>query len=505
MELVSQPSSELPEQLSKLSPEMRELLARRLEKKKQPTPQNAIPRSEQGIITGEMPLTPSQAWFFKKAFPDAHWWNLSRVFKVNRNRVEPGLLEQAVWHVLLHHDALRARFMCDESGWKQVIAAPDETANPFSYIDLSAVLQGERERMADAAKNEAQKSLNLSEGPMLRVVLLDLGTMRSQLLILANHLVIDGLSLGMVIEDIFTAYEQLSDGKQVQLPPKTMSLKAWSERVDAYVQSTEFERQLDKWFALPWAQTAPLPMDHPEARAKSTVASTGLVWTSLSADETAALLKDVPKVCGAQVADALLMALVESIAGWTGRSWVTVNMVKSGRTVRIPGTGYMDVTRTVGWLAMGEVLLLEHRGANHPREALESIKEQLRGLGGEGMILNMARLSKQYGKNWRFPDHMDELSFNYVGAQSAIGFGGVQSAPVFAGKEHSDDCPINEILGCIGMISGGRLIWYWHYVKTVYDRATVEKIAANFMVSLRALIVHCQSASKENFTHDIVK
>jgi non-ribosomal peptide synthase protein (TIGR01720 family) len=231
------------------------------------------------------------------------------------------------------------------------------------------------------------------------------------------------------------------------------------------------------------------------------------VWTSLSVDETTTLLKDVPRVYGAQVVDALLMALVESVAGWATRPWVTVNMIKSGRTERIPGTEYMDLTRTVGWFAMGEILLLEHRGANHPGEALESIKEQLRGLRGEGMILHMARLSRQYGKKGRFPDHVEELSFNYIGksAQPAIGIGGVQSAPIFAGNARSDICHTNLILGCVGTISGNRLIWYWHYGKTVYDRATVEKIAASFMVSLRKLLSHCQTVSKENFTQDIAK
>ncbi|MGC1379235.1 MAG: condensation domain-containing protein, partial [Anaerolineales bacterium] len=463
--------------------------------------------SEQGIITGEMPLTPGQARFFRKAIPDPHWWNLSNIFKVNRTRVDAGLLEQAVWHVLLHHDALRARFVCDETGWRQIIAFPEETANPFSYIDLSAVPREDRERVADSTKNEVQQSLNLSKGPLIRVVMLDLGTMRNQLLMVAHHLVMDGFSFEIVIEDMFTAYQQLADGKQVQLPPKTTSLKAWAERTYQYAQSPDFERQLDKWLALPWAQTAPLPVDYPEGRATNIQGSLGLLWASLSVDETAILLKDVPKVYGAQVVDALIMALVESIAGWTGNPWVTITMIKSGRMERIPGTERMDLTRTVGWLAMEEILLLEHRKVNHPGEALESIKGQLRGLRGDSLLIDMAGLSRQYEKKAPFPGHLKDVSFNYNGknAQSVIEVSGIQYVPLFNGNTQNDACPIDEVFGFLGTISGNRLVWYWHYGKTVYERATAEKIAASFTAALRALIAHCQSASKENFTQDVVK
>ena len=490
----------------KLSSKRRALLNQLLKKKGVKITDARTP-PEQGMITGEIPLTPSQTWFFGNGFAEPHWWNMSLAFKVNRTQIKSELLEQAVWHILSHHDALRARFECDESGWKQVIASPDEIASPFRYMDLSALPKEERNRAADLAKTEVQKSMNLSKGPMMRVVLLDLGTMRNQLVIITHHLVADAFSFGIVIEDIFTVYQQLSEGKQVQLSPKTTPLKAWVERTQEYVQSPEFEQQLSKWLALPWAQTAPLPVDHPDGKAKNTMASTGIVWTSLSADETAALLKDVPEAYGAQVVEALLMALVDSIAGWTAKPWVTINMIKSGRTERIPGTEHMDLTRTVGWLAMGEVLLLEHRKANHPGDALESIKEQLRDLRGEGMLLYMARLSKQYGKKGRFPDHVEELSFNYIGknAQPAVGIGGVQSAPLFAGSPRSDACHANTLLGCAGAISGNRLILSWEYGKNVYDLATVEKIAASFMASLRALIAHCQSVSRQNSMQNIFK
>ena len=78
-------------------------------------------QAEQKVITGEVPLTPVQHWFFQQNLPDMHHWNQAVLLEMQQ-RLDPGLLKQAVQRLIAHHDALRLRFVQAESGWRQVTA-----------------------------------------------------------------------------------------------------------------------------------------------------------------------------------------------------------------------------------------------------------------------------------------------------------------------------------------------------------------------------------------------
>ncbi|MCA1994249.1 MAG: amino acid adenylation domain-containing protein, partial [Coleofasciculus sp. S288] len=95
-------------------------------------------RVQQEPVTGSLPLTPIQHWFFEQKLCDLHHWNQAVLLEV-RQALVPDLLKQAVQYLLKHHDALRLRFSTTESGWQQVNAGFDEAeAVPFSSVDLSS-------------------------------------------------------------------------------------------------------------------------------------------------------------------------------------------------------------------------------------------------------------------------------------------------------------------------------------------------------------------------------
>ena len=66
-------------------------------------------QAEQDIVTGPVPLTPIQHWFYEQQLPDLHHWNQAVLLEV-QHELDPGLLEQALQALLVHHDALRLRF-----------------------------------------------------------------------------------------------------------------------------------------------------------------------------------------------------------------------------------------------------------------------------------------------------------------------------------------------------------------------------------------------------------
>ena len=125
--------------------------------------------TEQRPVTGPVPLTPIQRWFFEQDPPDKHHWNMAMMLEA-RQPLDPLLLERALQQLLEYHDALRLRFVQGESGWHQVNSALDQ-AVPFKLVDLSELAEVEQESAIKSAAAEMQARLDLAKGPILRVAL----------------------------------------------------------------------------------------------------------------------------------------------------------------------------------------------------------------------------------------------------------------------------------------------------------------------------------------------
>ncbi len=195
-------------------------------------------QAEQSLVTGSVPLTPIQHWFFEQNLCDSHHWNQSLLLEVPPEIV-PDLLEQAVHYLQQHHDALRLCFIYQESIWQQINAGIDEiTKTNLIYKDLSSLPTNQQEDALQITACELQASLNLAEGSLMRVALFDFGKNQpKRLLLVIHHLVVDGISWRVLLEDLQQAYQQLNQKEAVQLPLKTTSFKQWSEFLYEYAQS----------------------------------------------------------------------------------------------------------------------------------------------------------------------------------------------------------------------------------------------------------------------------
>ena len=105
----------------------------------------------------------------------------------------------------------------------------------FSWVDLSATTPKRQQAAIEAQAAALQASLDLSRGPLLRVAYLNLGPRApGQLLIVVHHLAIDGVSWGILLEDLQTTYQQLARREPVRLPRKTTSFREWANRLVEY-------------------------------------------------------------------------------------------------------------------------------------------------------------------------------------------------------------------------------------------------------------------------------
>ncbi|OUL22222.1 non-ribosomal peptide synthetase [Nostoc sp. RF31YmG] len=454
--------------------------------------------TEQGAVTGAIPLTPIQQWFFAKELLDSHHWNQAVLLKLQQ-KLEPGLLAQAVQHLLAHHDALRLRFENSTSGWQQVNAAPDEIV-PFSHIDLSAMPTDEQLSAMEKAATQLQASLNLEKGPILRVALFDCGAEQSsRLLFIIHHLAVDGVSWRIVLTDLQTAYQQLSYGELISVPAKTTSFQHWAYRLQEYAQSSELKQQINYWLTVLHQPVSPLPVDY--ADGINTVASSCTVTISLTVEETQALLQQVPKVYNTQINDVLLTALVQAFAQWTGESSLLVDLEGHGREMLFVD---VDLSRTVGWFTSLFPVRLDLGASGEPGEALKTVKEQLRRIPSNGIGYGVIRyLSDEPEMQAKFAAlPQAEVLFNYLGQLDAT----ITELSLFelasdsSGNTRSLRDKRSHLLIVNGFVSQGKLQLSWAYSTAVHQPSTVENLAQKFLLALRSLIAHCQLPTAGGYT-----
>jgi amino acid adenylation domain-containing protein/non-ribosomal peptide synthase protein (TIGR01720 family) len=453
--------------------------------------------AEQGPVTGDVLAGPIQRWWLGQGVADPHQWNQALFFEV-RERLDGGALEDAVAALLDHHDALRLRLAADPAGPRLFLAPPGGPA-PVWRFDLEGVLPAERKPTLEQTAADAQGSLDLLAGPIVRVVWFDLGPdAPGRLLLVIHHLAVDGVSWRVILEDLWTAYRQRVRGEPIRLSAKTTSFRRWTELLAAYAASAALDPERAHWLSPARARAGRLPVD--VKGGENTEASARSLTLSLDAEETESLLRRVPEVYRTQINDVLLTALAEALREWTGSPVSLVDLEGHGREELFPEA---SLTRTVGWFTSLFPVVLELAAEAGPGESLKAVKEQLRAVPGRGLGYGLLRFLRADPEVAALPPA--EIVFNYLGqfdqpaATAGGGPAGERDAPALSparessGPSHSPRARRAALLELNASVSGGRFHAQWTYSEAVHRRRTIEALAASYQDALRRLITHCLS------------
>jgi amino acid adenylation domain-containing protein/non-ribosomal peptide synthase protein (TIGR01720 family) len=440
-------------------------------------------RAEQGPVVGEVPLTPIQRWFFEQGFADPQHFNQALLLET-REPLSPAALERAMAAIVEHHDALRLRFASRAGDWRQE-NAPAEPAVPFHLVDLSALPAPRQVQALAPAAAALQAGFNLSAGPLTRLCLFEAGAgPPSRLLWVSHHLVVDGVSWRVLLEDLERAYRQAAGGQRPGFPPKTTSFQEWARRLATHAGSDAVADELEHWREIAGVPVPRLPVDFPSGG--NLVGDEATVSFELSAEETADLLQTLPSVYHNRIDDALLSSLGRALAGWIGSPRLRLDLEGHGRE---PLFDDLDLSRTVGWFTSLYPVVLEAGDAG-PDAALVSAKDRLRAVPGRGLGHGLLR---HFGKTPFLEEAPSaEILFNYLGQVD----GTLDQLSLFrvstasAGPGRSPRAHRAYLLAIDGIVTEGRLRMTLSYGSRVHRRETMERLAAAYADTLRQLIQH---------------
>jgi amino acid adenylation domain-containing protein/non-ribosomal peptide synthase protein (TIGR01720 family) len=436
-------------------------------------------------VTGEAPLTPVQRWFFAHHTRAPHHFNQSVLLTLAPDTDEQALAA-ALRAVVGHHDALRMRFTGQGDDLRQV-NLPAGEGIPLERVDLSHLDDGERHRATAAIAERAQAGLSPAEGPLLRALLFTgaPGSPR-QLFLTVHHLVVDGVSWRILLEDLERAFAQTAAGRAVDLGARTTSFRDWARRLAEHTAAGGFDAELDHWREVAALPAAPLPADRD---GENIMASVREVSAGLDAEATDALLHKVPAVYRTQVNDILLTALGQALCRWTGGERIVVDLEGHGREEILDG---VDVSRTVGWFTSIFPVLLTVPDGAAVGDLVKSVKESLRAVPRRG--IGYGALRYLAGDRSALPAGSPAISFNYLGQWQDDGGDGLYAARAFDfGRDHSPLETRPHLLDIVGEVRGGRLEFTLHYSRDIHDEATVRALADGLVGAVRALIEHCLS------------
>ncbi|WP_339189304.1 plipastatin non-ribosomal peptide synthetase PpsC [Bacillus sp. FSL M8-0025] len=451
---------------------------------------------EQGPVQGDVPWTPVQQWFFSQDIEERHHFNQS-VMLFHSGRLSENAIRPALKKLAEHHDALRMVYRNDDRRWIQSNQGIHESQlYSLRTSDLSQSESGWETQIKQEVA-DLQQSINLQEGPLLHAALFK--TLTGDYLFLAiHHLVVDGVSWRILLEDLSAGYQQAAAGQTIQLPPKTDSYQEYARRIQEYAQSSKLIREEAYWRTVEEQQAAELPYEIPH-HVNIDFSKRDSLSFSLTEADTAVLLQNVNHAYGTDTQDILLTAASLAICEWTGGSKLRIAMEGHGREHILPE---LDISRTVGWFTSMYPALISFE--NHRDElgtSVKTVKDTLGRIPNKGVGYGMLKyLTHPENKSITF-SKTPEISFNYLGQ-----FNDIERQDTFrpsslgSGKDITHTWKREQIIEMSAMAADKKLHFNLSYPPARFHRNTMEQLINRIEHFLLDIMKHCAGQQKAEKT-----
>jgi len=487
---------DIAQQIANLSPAKRELLARRLRAQEGGAAPQAEPIPRRKEPDGPSPLSYGQErlWFLDQLMPSNSFYNMPSAVLL-RGHLDSLALARTFSEILRRHEALRTRFLDRGHSPAQLVSPHSEPTLPLtdlSHLPHTARLDAARRLAAE----EARRPFDLSSGPLLRASLLRLSDDEHVLLLTMHHIASDGWSVGLLVREVAALYEAYSAGKEsplAELPLQYADYAAWQRE---WLEGGGGRSQVEYWRErLAGLGPLRLPTDRPRPAVQSYRG--GSVRVEVGA-ALAGGLRGLSRAEGVTLFMTLLGGLQALLSRYTGQGDVAVGTFIAGRTRG-------ELEGLMGFFVNNLVLRTEVRGGESFRELLGRVRETCLGayahqevpfekvLEEVGVERDLSRTPlfqvvfnlQSYGRDQSAasplgreggPAEMSSLSMEPFEA------GGAASAyDMTRGLSNFD-------LGLWMSEAGEGLVGDLTYNAELFERATVERMAAHYLRLLEAVV-----------------
>ncbi|MCP4220676.1 MAG: amino acid adenylation domain-containing protein, partial [bacterium] len=431
-------------------------------------------KTDQKAVTGKMPLTPIQQWLFEE-YPPYHGY-FNQAITIFRERKKGGYEEAIIKEffkaLVTHHDALRIVYYADANNRiiQENRGDKNETLFDFEAIDLTHL---DNKTHIDAKiKKESkriQSCMDLEKGPLVKTGLFKTAA-GDYLLIAIHHLVVDGISWRIMLEDFETGYKALENNTKITFQEKTDSFKLWAEKLTEYAKSKGLLKELPFWKKMEKTSIEPLPVDNNISREDRKFGNGKKEEVILDKDNTTKLLSVVNQAYNTQINDILLTALGLTVKQWAGNEklWGDKKVEMDKVAIKMEGHGREDIlndvniSRTVGWFTSLFPVILDIKKSKDLSYSIRNVKETLRRLPNKGIGYGILKYlaPKEEKKSIDFKLN-PEIVFNYLGEFKGEEFETIDGIAGITDLDFSDcwhpELPLSHKMDIEGILDNGKL------------------------------------------------
>ena len=196
---------------------------------------------------GNLPLSFAQQrlWFLDQLVPNNPFYNVPAALRLTGS-LNLRALQQTFNEIVRRHEALRTTLAVVSGQPVQRIAAAFHL--PINVVDLRNLPKESRQNEANRlTAEEAQRSFNLSNDLLLRVTLLQLDDAEYLLMLNMHHIVSDGWSIGVLIQELGALYTAFASEKPSPLPALSIQYADFAKWQREWLQGEVLETQLAYW------------------------------------------------------------------------------------------------------------------------------------------------------------------------------------------------------------------------------------------------------------------
>lgn len=430
---------------------------------------------EQGEVNGEIPLLAIQNAFFEKNYLVPSHYNQSLLIR-NEELFNIAHLKMAIETVIQHHDALRNVY----DGHRQ-ITLPIVQSKLYNWYEYEITNKENVEDEIESKSEKIQESMDLFNGPLVKAALFHT-PLGEYLMLSIHHLVIDGVSWRIILEDLLNGYQQAQRTGMIVLPQKTASYKEWANALCQYAQSAQVANE-----AAYWEKTVLRSNNIETSRHNRTASGICQVQTmALDSNVTHQMLFEAEKTYGININDLLLTSLVIAMNRSEQRKSITVEVEGHGRE---PIDTTIDIDRTVGWFTSVYYVVLE--SGSSLEDTLIETKESLHSIPNHGLSYGVLRyLVKRENLSVNA-----DITFNYLGTldYELDCYEGISMSNMSIGKSISEKNTEGIGLSFNGGVMDGKLQFELTYDTGLYTKEEAESFTQAYKDAVIDIVEMCLS------------
>ncbi|MEC1916691.1 non-ribosomal peptide synthetase [Bacillus velezensis] len=428
---------------------------------------------EQGEINGESPLTPIQLEFFNKNHVVPNHYNQALMLRSDEPFDIPSL-KTAITEIIKHHDALRNVY----DGQRQITLSTEES-KLYDWYEKDYTKVQDVSKEIEYASDKLQASIDLATGPLVKVGLFhsDSG---DHLLICVHHLVIDGVSWRILLEDLFSGYRQIQETGKITLPMKTASYKEWANALTQYAKSEVLSDEIAYWKNIS-------DKSNSTETFKSTQTASGQYKNKVvkvDSETTKKLLLEAGKTYKTEINDLLLASLTIAVKEWRNSKYLTIEMEGHGRETI---DREIAIDRTVGWFTSVYPIILETKDT--VEESILETKQTLKQVPNHGIGYGVLRYLGEHSGL----EMSAAITFNYLGEldNEIDRIEGISMSGMPLGRSMSEKNSSGMGLSLNGAVLNGQLEFDIIYDTGLYTDEDAQTLVLAYERAIKDVVETC--------------